>query len=209
MIKEKLKSLTIGIKDKLVNKFKSKIRQAKVRKDEYDTLEIQKELERLEYKHQYLKVVKDIVFTIIIVFAILIIISNTLITIVKTNVTSLSGKYKKNDIVLILNTDKIEIGDMIAFYHGNKILIKRVVAIENSIITIDSDGVVKVDEKNLDGKYPITSDGTKYDLDTPYQVPVDSWFVISDQENDYIDSRNMQIGCVTKENLIGKIIISI
>ena len=43
------------------------------------------------------------------------------------------------------------------------------------------------------------------DIDLPYQVPESQYFLMGDHRATSIDSRNSVIGCVTQEQMIGKI----
>ena len=116
--------------------------------------------------------------------------------------------YNNGDVVISIKTKNINNGDVIAFYHGNKILIKRVVATSGSWVVIN-DKEILVDGKLLDNININNIDEIPYNIEIPYQVPDGSWFVLSDDIEDMVDSRNSEIGCVTKENIIGKILFRI
>ena len=47
------------------------------------------------------------------------------------------------------------------------------------------------------------------DIEFPYQVPDGKWFVLSDVRENTIDSRNSEVGCVSNDNLIGKILFKV
>ena len=44
------------------------------------------------------------------------------------------------------------------------------------------------------------------DVTFPYQVPENAYFMMGDQRETSVDSRSSVIGCISKENTIGKIL---
>ena len=98
-----------------------------------------------------------------------------------------------------------EQGDIIAFHCHNKILVKRLIAGPGSEVNIVSDGSVYVDGNLLPEFYlPEKSAGT-YTTEFPCTVPEGAYFVLGDERSISVDSRSVQIGCVPKEQVIGKI----
>jgi signal peptidase I len=42
------------------------------------------------------------------------------------------------------------------------------------------------------------------DLEFPFQVPQEQYFVVGDMRESSIDSRNSLIGCISKDQIVGK-----
>lgn len=119
----------------------------------------------------------------------------------------MSPYLNEKDIVVTLKTKKLKRGDVVAFYHGNKVLIKRVIATMGEFVTIDNDGNVYVDGNKLEEEYASNKDKGESDIEYPYQVKSEEWFVLSDDRDNSIDSRNKEVGCVSNDNIIGKVIL--
>ena len=123
--------------------------------------------------------------------------------------SSMSPTLKEGEIVVSLKTKNLKPGDIVAFYHGNKILIKRVIASSGSYVNIDEEGNVYVDGKLIDEPYIKEKTLGEHDITFPYQVPDGSWFVLGDRRSISIDSRNIEIGCIEQEDIVGKIIFRV
>ena len=188
------------------------IKNNKTKKLDYKSFsvkEIESELNRTKYNEKYLKILRSTIYSLIIIASIAIIIATLIMPVFEINSTSMSGTYEQGDVVASLKTNKIKQGDIIAFYHGNKILVKRVIATSGSWIVIDDSGNIYVNGELLKEPYVENKTPGEYDIEFPYQVPDGSYFVLSDQREDTIDSRNSQIGSIQKENIIGKILFRI
>ena len=92
-----------------------------------------------------------------------------------------------------------------AFYYSNKILIKRVIATPGDYIWIESDGTVFLNGEPLDEPYVSQKALGECDVEFPYQVPENCYFVMGDKRETSIDSRSSVIGCVPEDQLVGKI----
>ena len=117
--------------------------------------------------------------------------------------------YNTGDLVVSIKTKSLTNGDIIAFYHGNKILVKRVIAGAGSWVNMDEKGNVYVNGKKLEESYIDEKSLGECDIDFPLQVPDGHWFVLSDKRGESIDSRNSEIGCISQENIIGKIVFRV
>ena len=71
------------------------------------------------------------------------------------------------------------------------------------------DGDVYVDGVLLDEPYIQEKMLGDTNITYPYQVPDSEWFVLGDQREVSIDSRNTEIGCVSQDDLVGKIVFRV
>lgn len=183
---------------------KNNIKVASLKKSQ-----IESELKRVNYYLNYKKIIISTICILLIIFSISIIISNTFIPVFQINSNAMSPLYDNGDIVASIKYTKIDSGDVIAFYHGNKILIKRVIATQGQWVNIDDKGIVSVDGNVLEEKYVTNLFQGDYSIDFPYQVPNESYFVLSDDRENIIDSRNSDIGSINKKDIIGRILFKV
>jgi len=124
----------------------------------------------------------------------------------KVTGTRMEPTLYEGEILLAKDLKEYEKGDIIAFYHKDLILIRRVIATEGDIVNINYDGTVYVNSSELNEQY-ITQKtlGNNCNITFPYQVPENSVFVLGDNREFSIDSRNKEIGSISQDNIIGKI----
>lgn len=171
--------------------------------------EIQNELNRINYQSRYNSLLKNTFYTVIIVVAISAIISTLVMPVLQLTGNSMNPNYKNGDILISVKTKNLKSGDVVAFYHGNKILVKRIIATSGEWVNIDDKGDIKINDKELDEKYEIVKAHGETDIKYPYQVPNESYFVLSDDRTNSIDSRLQEIGAVSSDDLIGKVIFRV
>lgn len=98
---------------------------------------------------------------------------------------------------------------MIAFYHNNKILVKRIIGCPGDWVNITADGTVYVNNEPLEEMYLDEKSYGDCNIQMPYQVPESRYFVLGDNRPVSVDSRNDEIGCVPEDMVIGKVILSV
>lgn len=174
---------------------------------ELDALE--KELKRERYKRRFRRLLRSTVNALIVVAAIATLIATLVLPVLQIAGTSMEPSLNDGDIVLLVKTDDLETGDLCAFYYSNKVLIKRIIATPGDYIWIDKDGTVFLNGQALDEPYVSEKALGECDVEFPYQVPENSYFVMGDHRETSIDSRSSVIGCIKEDQLIGKIICKI
>lgn len=129
--------------------------------------------------------------------------------VVKYYGTSMSPTLEDGQILIVNKMAEIEHGDIIAFYYNNKVLVRRVVATGNEQLSIDIFGTVSVNGKELDEPYIENKTLGQCNLDFPYNIPSGTFFILGDNRDAAMDSRLEEIGVVTDDRLIGKVVFSI
>lgn len=173
------------------------------------TAELEAELYREKYRNRYLKVLRSTLYALIIVAAISILIATIFLPVFEIYGTSMNPNLVENDIVFSVKTNEFKRGDIIAFYYNNRILVKRIIAIPGEFVRLDKDGNVYINEILLDEPYLKAKDFGETDLEYPYVVPENSYFVLGDNRTNSVDSRNSTIGCIDKQEIVGKIIFTV
>lgn len=171
--------------------------------------QIKKELVRRDRMSRYTKALKITLVALVFVISISVLLAVLWIPVLRVTGTSMTPHLEEGDIVVIRKTSKFETGEIIAFYYNNKILLKRVIAGAGDVVDMDKQGNVYVNNNKIDEPYAVDKGKGKCDIEFPYQVPEDSWFVLGDHRSTSIDSRSDEIGCIKQEDVMGKLFFRI
>lgn len=171
--------------------------------------QLEGELKREKYKRRYRSVFQSTVGVLIIVAAVAILIATLWLPVLQIYGNSMTPTLQDGDIVFTVKTSELEAGDIISFYYNNKILVKRVICGAGDWIDIDEQGNVYVNHTRLDEPYLTEKALGECDIELPYQVPDGKVFVMGDHRSTSIDSRSETIGCVSQEQIVGKIVFRI
>ncbi len=167
--------------------------------------ELQKELKRVRYKRRFRRLLRSTVNALIVVAAIAALVATLLLPVLQIAGTSMEPTLDDGDIVLLVKKKDLKTGDLCAFYYSNKILIKRVIATPGDYIWIEEDGTVFLNGNELKEPYVSEKALGECDVEFPYQVPENAYFVMGDKRETSIDSRSSTIGCVPEDQIVGKI----
>ena len=168
--------------------------------------QLEAELKRVKYKQRYRVVLKSTVYTLITVAAIAVLVATLWLPVLQIYGSSMTPTLQDGEIVMSVKTSDLKQGDIIAFYYNNKILVKRFIAGPADWVNIDQDGKVSINGVVLDEPYLEELSYGDTDIELPYQVPDGRVFVMGDHRSTSVDSRHMAVGCVSEEQIVGKIV---
>ena len=173
------------------------------------TGQLSRELKRVRYNTGFSGMLRSTIGILITVAAIAVLIAVLLLPVLQIYGTSMAPTLSEGNIVVSVKGSTFETGDIVAFYYNNKILVKRVIANPGQWVDIDAEGNVYVNNVKLEEPYLDEKAFGETNIELPYQVPDSRIFVMGDNREASIDSRNTSVGCVSDEQIVGKIIFRI
>lgn len=171
--------------------------------------QLEQELKRENYRRRYNRVLSSTIYTLVTVAAVAVLVATLFLPVVRIYGTSMTPTMTDGDIVVSVKQGSFELGDIIAFWFNNKILVKRVIALPGEWVDIDEDGNVSVNGEPLDEPYLTEKALGECDIELPYQVPDGRIFVMGDHRSTSSDSRNSAVGCVAEEQIVGKLVFRV
>ena len=166
-------------------------------------------MKRVRYRKRYKNVLRSTVYTMVVVAAAAVLAATIWLPVLQIYGASMNPTLDEGDIVVAVKGSGFQQGDLVAFYIGNKILVKRVIAGPGQLVDIDEDGNVYVDGQYLDEPYLAEKSLGDANIDLPYQVPDNRYFCMGDHRSTSVDSRHTEIGCVSEEQIVGKIVFRV
>ena len=111
------------------------------------------------------------------------------------------GYTPKSGDIVVVQDDRSEI---------NYPIVKRVIGTENDVIEFDFDNwTVYVNGEKLDEPYVTDPALGDCNIELPYQVPAEKYFVMGDHRSTSTDSRSTAVGCVALEQIVGRIVFRV
>ena len=173
------------------------------------TEQIEKERARLRHKSRYSRTLRSTIAILVVVAAVAVLVATLWMPVLRIYGSSMAPTLEDGQIVISLKTTDFKTGDIAAFYYGNKLLIKRYIAGASDWVYIDEDGTVSVNSIELDEPYLAEKALGQTDIELPYQVPDKRYFLMGDNRESSVDSRNTAVGCASDDQIVGKVVYCI
>ena len=171
--------------------------------------QIRGELNRIKYRSRFRQVMRSTIYTLVVVAAVSVLVATIWMPVLQIYGTSMMPTLEEGDIVVTVKTSEFTSGDLVSFYLGNKLLVKRYIAGPGQWVDIDKSGNVFVDGKLLEEPYITEKSLGDCNIELPYQVPENRIFCMGDHRGTSVDSRNTAVGCIADEQIVGKIVFRV
>lgn len=170
---------------------------------------LEKAVRQMQYKRRYGVVIKSTIYTLVVVAALAVLVATLWTPVLQIYGSSMTPTLEEGQFVVSFKGAKFQQGDLVSFYIGNKLLVKRVIAIPGDWVNITEDGTVYVNDNKLEEPYVDELAFGQCDLELPYQVPESSYFLMGDHRESSVDSRSSAVGAVAKDQILGKIVFCV
>ena len=168
--------------------------------------EVEQELKRERYRSRYKKTLKSTMFALVTAAAAAVLVATLWLPVLEIFGSSMTPTLQEGQIVVSVKDKDLEPGDILAFYYGNKVLVKRYIAGPGTWVDIQEDGTVLLNGEVLEEPYLTEKHFGICDLELPYQVPEGSYFLMGDERETSVDSRHSSVGCISTDQIVGKIV---
>ena len=119
---------------------------------------------------------------------------------------SMEPTMKSGQLLMTVRTQEFQRGDIVAFYHGNQLLIRRIIGCSGEEIYIDDHGRIMVNGENFADDHADNPVLEPSNVTYPVQVPEGCFFLMGDNRAVSVDSRMSEIGCISTARIVGKAI---
>lgn len=171
--------------------------------------QLEAELHRVSYRSRYRSVLYSTIYTLIVVAAVAVLVATIWLPVLQIYGESMTPTLNEGDVLVSFKESDFHQSDLVAFYMGNKILVKRMIAGPGEWIDIDEDGNVYVNGDLLEEPYLSEKAFGDCNIELPYQVPDNRYFCMGDHRATSVDSRHTSVGCISEEQIVGKIVFRV
>ena len=165
------------------------------------------ELAREEARCSRRRVLWNMAAALIIAAAVAGLVLTRIYALIEVDGNSMEPTLSDGEILFLRRTKEVGAGDIAGVYYEGKILLKRVIGMPGDEIEIDTDGNVSVNGQPLEEPYLREKSLEKCQLEFPVTVPEGTFFVLGDNRAVSVDSRDLSVGYVRKDQVVGRAVI--
>ena len=162
---------------------------------------------RMQRRRDITSVVVSISVTLLLAAIILANIFTFGVQIVRYNGQGMEPSLESGQTLVFRKTQNVKTGDIIAFYYNNQILVRRVICEGGNQIELKNDGTVVINGEELQEDYLTEKSMGQCNTPFPLYVQIGYVFVMGDNRILAMDSRLEEIGPVSSDRIIGKLIL--
>ena len=164
-----------------------------------------KAIQHSAYKKNVLKIVMALVVTL----TILLNIFTHVFAVVQYFGNGMEPSLKNGQTLILKRTENVKEGDIVAFYYNNQLLVRRVICEGGKQISIGKDGSVEINNALLEESYVEDPSIGQCNITFPHTVAPNSYFVMGDNREIAMDSRLKEIGSISEDRILGKLLFAI
>ena len=170
---------------------------------------LENEIARCERNEAYLRLARELLAGLVAAAAAIIIVTNLWVAVLRIDGSSMNPLLRRDEVVLAARGGSAGRNDVVAFYQNNQCHIKRVIAISGDSVEISGDGVVSVNGETLDEPYVAEQSLGSCDIKFPYLVPTGTVFVLGDNREASLDSRDSRFGPIPRDQITGRVMFTL
>ena len=171
--------------------------------------EIETEMSKVRSKGRYRQALRGTIGTVLVVAALAVLVATLLLPVIRVTGTSMQPGFQPGDILVGRKTGNLEAGDICSFYYNNKLILKRIIAKGGDTVEISEEGRVSVNGAELEEPYVSEYTLGDCDLEFPFEVPLNTVFVLGDNRGNSVDSRYTNFGCINESEIVGTVLLRI
>ncbi|WP_343207979.1 signal peptidase I [Anaerolentibacter hominis] len=169
-------------------------------------LKLQLLLEKKKYRRRHIRRSLILTGTLTVILLGIVIIMNVVIGIDMVSGESMYPSLRSGDIIFYRRGGSLASGDVVVFQQDGEDLVKRVAAVPGDTVEIDGrSGRVIVNGQMIQEPYVIEADETEISI--PLTVLDNHYFVLGDNREISVDSRDQKVGTVPADHIRGKVFL--
>ena len=168
---------------------------------------LREELKRSRYRRSYAAALRHTIVVLVLIVLVSLAASWLFFPAMRLHSDAMTPTLQRGDVVVALKHASCSPGDIIAYNDQDKLMVRRVIALDGDTVQVTEDGAVLVNGRLLDEPYVQSPALGVCDIDMPLTVPEGQLFVMGDQRETSVDSRSTAVGCVAQEQIVGRVIL--